>query len=83
MFISTITTKEGERMPLGWIARGTIKKFAKMEENQFIQFTPLIPDTSFRMTTGSGMLWKSAVLFEYLPKEIPKHLDESDRSFCE
>lgn len=36
------------------------------EENQFIQLIPFTPDTSFRMTTGCGMLWERAVLFAIL-----------------
>ncbi len=46
--------------------------------NRYIQLIPLTPDTSFRMTTGAGMVWERALMFVHLRRlpELKNYLDE-------
>lgn len=44
---------------------------AKLKGKGLIQLIPLTPDTSFHMTTGCGLMWERAVIFEVL-SNIPE-----------
>ena len=44
---------------------------AKLKGKGMIQLIPLTPDTSFHMTTGCGLMWERAVIFEVL-SNIPE-----------
>ena len=51
---------------------------AKLKGKGLIQLIPLTPDTSFHMTTGCGLMWERAVIFEVL-SNIPE-LEKYNRS---
>ena len=52
-------------------------------KNDYIQLIPLTPDTSFRMTTGGGVVGERALMFAVLSKmpELRGHIAELEKMF--